>query len=693
MELSPPAAPPQMSPDGHWWWDGLQWTPARRSPASTDPVPEAAQPAQSRDGAGAVPAGLTLATRELRTTEVGGVQTLWAPGEGMVVARLQFRVGQADERLPIRGVTHLAEHLAFERLGQPTYSHNASVSMETTSFDVAGTQDEVSEFLRFITAGLHDPPIERLAAERHLLKVESQHRGGVFSEMASVRHGARGHGLSAYLELGLEHLRAEDLRMWAKTWFTADNAVLWMWGGDPQALELSLPRGERFPLPRVETQPLAPRSWFQWGDSGIALTFAFYADRGTANAASWWLQRHLAKALRHDAGLAYSVKVEQHAVGACRQFSVVVDGLPDRSAELRDAMLLALEGLGTATIADADLAAWKREMNEVLTSTDRASELSRLDLAATGLLLQQAAVLPCDVVDQCLAVTADGVAAVVRGWQETCLLAVPTGVEMPAGWALVRRHSTDSVLPERVFVPATRALEGHRLLVAHDGVTAEASPDVRWTVRWRDCAAVLRYADGSLTPIGSNGVSIPLVPGDWIADQELFRELERHIEPSLVVPLDSKPSAEGMTGLSGLASVSTGLLSLAVATFWFATLALCSLLPDQESGAAIAVAIVVCAALSVGITWSLVVRLRAPKKQRLLPQERSRTANYVRRWLANQAPSRLRVLEGAAWALTALLVILLILQTVETVYPSVLAGMLAFRVRQERQRVQARAIR
>ena len=57
--------------------------------------------------------------------------------------------------------------------------------------------------------------------------------------------------MSAYLELGLEHLRAEDLRMWAKTWFTADNAVLWMWGGDPEAVALSLPRGERFPASRA----------------------------------------------------------------------------------------------------------------------------------------------------------------------------------------------------------------------------------------------------------------------------------------------------------------------------------------------------------------------------------------------------------------------------------------------------------
>jgi hypothetical protein len=26
--MAVPTAPPQLSPDGHWWWDGTQWVPA-----------------------------------------------------------------------------------------------------------------------------------------------------------------------------------------------------------------------------------------------------------------------------------------------------------------------------------------------------------------------------------------------------------------------------------------------------------------------------------------------------------------------------------------------------------------------------------------------------------------------------------------------------------------------------------------
>lgn len=695
MDVSPPVAPPQLSPDGHWWWDGVQWTPARQGLDATGALPQqAGQPDVGRRGSGSGTPGLALATRELRTTEVSGVQTLWAPGDGMVVARLQFRIGQADERLPIRGITHLVEHLAFERLGQPTYWHNGSVSMETTAFDVAGTQGEVSEFLRAVTTGLHDPPAERIATERHLLKVESQRHGGVFAEMASIRHGAQGQGLSAYLELGLEHLESADLRSWAQRWFTAENAVLWMWGGDPAGLDLQLPVGERIPLPAVDALPRPPLSWFPWGETGMALTFLSHTDRGTANAACWWLQRHLTKALRHDAGLAYSVTVDQRQLGDRRLFAVSVDGLADRSGDLRDALLRALDQLATTEVAQTDIAAWKREMNEALLSTDRGAELGRLDLAATGLLLGQTVLLPQEVVDQCAAVTAEGVGAVARSWSETCLAAVPWGIEMPNGWTAVRRCSEVSVKPERVFAPKTRALEGQRLLVAADGITAEASADLRWTVRWDDCAAVLKYADGSLTPIGSDGVAVQLLPGDWIGDQVLFGDIGRRIEPSLVVPVDSKPTEQVRIGLSGLASVSTGPLMALCAAFWLTTLVLVGLLADPESPAlSVGISVALCAALSIWVSWSLVVRLRASKERRALPKEPSHVSNVLRRWLAAQGAARLRVAEVAAWTLTGLFLFLLVVQSLPLLWPAIITGLIAVRVRRERQRIEARATR
>ena len=45
---------------------------------------------------------------------VDGLSTYWVANGGPFRAVLVFRVGQADETLPTRGICHLVEHLAIE---------------------------------------------------------------------------------------------------------------------------------------------------------------------------------------------------------------------------------------------------------------------------------------------------------------------------------------------------------------------------------------------------------------------------------------------------------------------------------------------------------------------------------------------------------------------------------------------------
>lgn len=47
---TPGAAPPQLSPDGHWWWDGTQWQPASDA-AKAQVAAQAAQQAQAHQQA------------------------------------------------------------------------------------------------------------------------------------------------------------------------------------------------------------------------------------------------------------------------------------------------------------------------------------------------------------------------------------------------------------------------------------------------------------------------------------------------------------------------------------------------------------------------------------------------------------------------------------------------------------------
>ena len=36
--MTQPVAPPQLSPDGHWWWTGTDWVPASERPTEPEPV-------------------------------------------------------------------------------------------------------------------------------------------------------------------------------------------------------------------------------------------------------------------------------------------------------------------------------------------------------------------------------------------------------------------------------------------------------------------------------------------------------------------------------------------------------------------------------------------------------------------------------------------------------------------------------
>src|SRR5258708_7653338 len=109
----------------------------------------------------------------LRRTEVDGVPTLWVPGPAPMRAGLMFRVGRADESLAWGGITHLVEHLALSGLGKRPYALNGQVDDNRTGFFVAGTTDEVGEFLSSLTTSLGTPPTDRVAVERQILLTEA----------------------------------------------------------------------------------------------------------------------------------------------------------------------------------------------------------------------------------------------------------------------------------------------------------------------------------------------------------------------------------------------------------------------------------------------------------------------------------------------------------------------------------------
>ncbi len=242
----------------------------------------------------------------VRTTYLDcGVPVLWTFCPGRLSARLLFRVGQADERLAVRGRTHLAEHLALSD-EHPAYPYNGMVEDLFTSFDVTAEPDEVVAHLARVTARLHDLPVQRLGREVDVLGHEQAGRGGAWDELRRRRFGMRGFGLSSCLELGLHDVQPCAVQDWAGEVFVAGNAALWLSGPPPAGLELRLPPGPRRPPPALQPMPSVGPSWYEEVDAPVAFT-GLGATGAALTAAGWWLQRRLELALRMQRGLVYDV--------------------------------------------------------------------------------------------------------------------------------------------------------------------------------------------------------------------------------------------------------------------------------------------------------------------------------------------------------------------------------------------------
>lgn len=65
-------APPQLSPDGQWWWDGQQWIPAARAASRAAMTVAAGAPAAAAGPAAAGPAAAD-------TAGLVGLDDLWEP--------------------------------------------------------------------------------------------------------------------------------------------------------------------------------------------------------------------------------------------------------------------------------------------------------------------------------------------------------------------------------------------------------------------------------------------------------------------------------------------------------------------------------------------------------------------------------------------------------------------------------------
>jgi hypothetical protein len=466
---------------------------------------------------------------------VDGLTVYAVDRPGPAYCGLMFRVGKADETLPSRGITHMVEHLALFGQSDSTYHLNGFVDAHRTAFHADGTEDECLDFLTGVTEALVDLPMHRLEQERRVLEAEEAgSRSGLFGDMVINRFGARGFGLLAYDQLGLQNFDATDLARWAGSRFTAGNAVLVLSGVDPRRVSHVLPPGERWPVVESETEDDLP-GWFL-NRSGRALGLTMVARRSPALSLSLRvLEKRLLHRLRTEMAIVYSVVVEasmvepdiDHVYIACEP----VDGRADdaQAAIEHEVALLASEGPRVAEV-DADRAAVERSWS------DPDVGLRLAHLMATDELLGNERRTPAAIRKAELAVSAQEVSAALAVARQTAVWALPPETKLPSGARPIAQAPPDH-LDGRRLAATPRGMPSSELVLADSGIGVKTPHGWRSHVEYRHCVGALAWRDGTRVLIGEDGYAVTVHPWEWRGGEDAVTEIDAKVDATLVVPM------------------------------------------------------------------------------------------------------------------------------------------------------------
>ncbi|MEV6845563.1 hypothetical protein [Actinoplanes sp. NPDC051411] len=350
--------------------------------------------------------------------DVDGVPALFTRASGPMRAGLGFRVGIADETLPKSGITHLLEHLALHSAGMADYHYNGTTGLERTYFHTQGSPEDIVAFLAGVCASLAAPPLDRLPAEKEILRTEASSRGHRANEPMSVRrHGARDYGLSGFPEWGLAGITAEDLHAWAAYYFTRQNAVLWVSGpAMPAGLRLTLRDGGRRPAPAPSSiLPVRPAFFSGAAFSGTAGAVVWDATVRQEPAAEVFadvLKRVMFRSLRQQGGLSYVVETDYDPRdNGTALITAVADSLPDKQGAVLGGLIDVLAAMRIGRIDPADVTA---VINQRVAALEEAAERGGLLRGqALGLLAGRPVREPAEAVAE----TARSAAPTSRGWR------------------------------------------------------------------------------------------------------------------------------------------------------------------------------------------------------------------------------------------------------------------------------------
>lgn len=470
-------------------------------------------------------------------TQLDQVPTWFLPEPpAQLQAALSFRTGLVDQEVLTTDWVPLLLEMAL-RVNLPAYLEiHTRFTLTTTTIAMAGPPHEVGDWLSRIAARLTHP--ER--ADFTACVDDARRRAPQSAPLIEAlfwRYGFAGSGASWFgPPLGCWTATFEQLGELATTVFSRSNAVLALDGPPPSTLRLALPDGTgRLAVPHHEPIIPLPASYPRSAD-GLMLT-GIVTRSTAARLATELVGQRATSWLRHGEGISYSPRPGYSAMGAQAILSLDVDvspGAGQRAVEAVTAVVRELADTGPTsdelgrqqTLARTELA----DPRVVRTQPFRLAEEELLErpLSSTAKLLQE--------LDQ---LSPARVADAVAAWRAGGLLGLPPDTDAPAGFPATELEFADPALPSSAASYRQRSETG--LTLHRDTMAVRAAQDdLGPTLRLGDAIGYLAWADGRREVFDREGRRIVIEPRLWIDGWALTEDLDRAIDPAMVVQLPAR---------------------------------------------------------------------------------------------------------------------------------------------------------
>jgi hypothetical protein len=474
--------------------------------------------------------------------EIDGIPVWFAPRPGSgTTAGLVFRVGRADETLGSSGITHLAEHLALHPHGISDYHYNGAVDALTTQFVTHGSDDDVVGFLRGLAESFNNLPVDRIDAEKALLRTEAQsRRSGANVLLPLWRYGAQRYGLTSYPEWGLNRVSGDEVAQWARTRFVRGNAALWIAGERlPDDLALNLPAGPRREAPAGHSVLTHFPSFICGPTVGVVLDTL--VSRGVAaTMLTAVLERSLLRVLRHESAISYTVDTDYSPRGDdMATITILADATPDKMDVLLGTFGDTMKRIRAKGVDPQDVEAVRRTALEAMDHPD--AEMSLLPGMAVSTIVGQPVLSLAERRAALEAVTIDEVNAVAMSLLDSALLQVPYGFSAEhLGFEPAPATSTAEISGQRY---RSRG-DGESILVVGENAVSLAVDEDRATVHFNLCAARLDFPDGARHYIGFDGTTVRLEPTVHSIGVSAVAEVRDRLPTERIIPMPSRSPDE-----------------------------------------------------------------------------------------------------------------------------------------------------